>query len=89
MREDRVPEFLLRDVKKVRDATLRRRIAEAIEQVEAAERLEQIPGITRMSGESRLFRIRVGDSRLGLAVVDDTATFVRCLHRREIYRYFP
>jgi len=35
------------------------------------------------------FPFRVGDYRIGVIVEDDTMVFVRCLHRREIYRYFP
>lgn len=79
----------LRDVKNVRDAAMKRRIIGAIEQVEAAQRPDQVAGLSSITGESGAYRIRVGDYRLGLIIASDTATFVRCLHRREIYRYFP
>ena len=39
--------------------------------------------------DAALYRIRVGDYRLGLVFDGGTMTFVRCLNRREIYRYFP
>ena len=35
------------------------------------------------------WRIRVGDYRLGLAFEEEVVVFVRVLHRREVYRYFP
>ncbi|NPA92437.1 MAG: type II toxin-antitoxin system RelE/ParE family toxin, partial [Chloroflexi bacterium] len=35
------------------------------------------------------YRIRLGDYRLGLEIEGDTVVFVRFLHRRDIYRYFP
>jgi len=56
----------LRDVKNVRDAPMKRRIIGAIEQIEAARRLDQIAGLTSITGESGAYRIRVGDYRLGL-----------------------
>jgi mRNA interferase RelE/StbE len=33
--------------------------------------------------------MRLGDYRLGFVFEQGAITFVRCLHRREIYRYFP
>ncbi|MCC5620529.1 type II toxin-antitoxin system RelE/ParE family toxin [Nostoc sp. CHAB 5715] len=33
--------------------------------------------------------MRVGDYRIGFTVAGDTITFVRVLHRKDIYRYFP
>lgn len=40
-------------------------------------------------GRGAYYRIRVGDYRLGLEVEGDVVVFVRCLHRRDMYRYFP
>ena len=79
----------VRDLKKVRSESLRRHIREAIEQVEVSESLREIPDLVKMSGASGFYRIRVGDYRIGVAVEDDDVEFVRCLHRRDIYRYFP
>lgn len=66
-----------------------RRVREAIVRVEAAETLDELPNLTKLSGASGFYRIRVGDHRIGIAVEDDEVEFVRCLHRRDIYRYFP
>lgn len=40
-------------------------------------------------GEDRYYRIRMGDYRLGIIVEGEVVTFVRFLHRRDIYGYFP
>ena len=40
-------------------------------------------------GNENYYRFRVGDYRIGIVIEEDTVVFVRCLHRREIYRYFP
>jgi ribosomal-protein-alanine N-acetyltransferase len=42
-----------------------------------------------LRGSSDFYRIRVGDYRIGVAVEGDEVEFVRCLHRRDIYGYFP
>jgi len=65
------------------------RIREKIEDVESADALEDLPSIKKLSGGDDFYRIRVGDYRIGIAVEDGLVVFVRCLHRREIYRYFP
>jgi len=65
------------------------RIRKKIEDVEKADALEDLPGIKKLSGGDDFYRIRVGDYRIGLGVDDGLVVFVRCLHRRDIYRYFP
>jgi len=79
----------VRDLKKIQDEALRRRVKETIEKVEAAETLRELPNLTKLSGTSGFYRIRVGDYRIGIAVEGDEVEFVRCLYRRDIYRYFP
>ncbi len=79
----------LSDVKKIREARMRRAIADAIQNVESVDSVEKIRSIKRLSGHREYYRIRVGDWRVGLKINDNTVTFVRCLHRREVYRFFP
>jgi len=40
-------------------------------------------------GRGEYYRLRVGGYRVGLEVEGEAVVFVRYLHRREIYRYFP
>ena len=42
-----------------------------------------------MRSSREYFRIRIGDFRIGLRLENDTLIFVRCLNRKDIYRYFP
>ena len=37
----------------------------------------------------KAWRIRVGDYRIGIVLAGQTATFVRFLNRKDIYKYFP
>jgi mRNA interferase RelE/StbE len=77
------------DLRKTTDRSLLTRIRRTIEAVESAESLSAIPSLKRLVGSERAYRIRIGDYRLGLVIEGDEATFVRFLHRREIYRHFP
>ena len=75
--------------KKTKDANLRSRVQEIIQQVDDAERMDDIRNLKKLRAEGNCFRIRFGDYRIGLTIEGDTVCFVRCLHRSEIYRYFP
>jgi len=79
-----------RDIKKHRiDRELHSRIREIILETEAAETLSSIKNIKRLKSEGPYYRIRTGNYRLGLMVEGETVTFIRVLHRKEIYRFFP
>ncbi|MFH0795098.1 MAG: type II toxin-antitoxin system RelE/ParE family toxin [bacterium] len=78
-----------KDIRKLRDESLKRKLRHLIETVERASRLDGIPNLKRLTGKASCCRIRLGDYRVGLAIEADTVVFVRFLHRREIYRYFP
>ena len=79
----------LSDVKKLRDAKVQAAVRRAIENVEAAQSNDQIRSLKRLSGQRNSYRIRVGHWRIGIVIDGNTVTFVRCLNRREIYRFFP
>ena len=79
----------LRDLKAIRDKQLLSRVKEVIEHVEKTDSLTNLPNLKQLKREKNYYRIRIGEYRLGLAVQDDNVVFIRFLHRREIYRYFP
>ncbi len=60
-----------------------------IEQVESAATLDDISNLKKLKGGENYYRIRIGGYRCGLIVENDTVTFVRFLHRRDVYHYFP
>jgi len=77
------------DLSALTDAGLLRRIKRVIEQVEAARTFQQVPNLKRLDARGKYYRIRVGDYRVGFVFEHGAVTFVRCLNRKEIYRYFP
>ena len=77
------------DLSALTNAGLLRRVKRVIEQVEAARTFQKIPNLKRLDAKGKYYRIRVGDYRLGFVFEQGAVTFVRCLDRKEIYRYFP
>ena len=65
------------------------RVKEIIEEVELAETASRITNLKKLKGESDYYRIRFGNYRIGIKIEDDLVIFIRVLHRKEIYRYFP
>jgi len=79
----------IRDLEKIRNQSLKDKIRQVIELVKQAHNLQDIPHIRKLRGSERCYRIGLGNYRIGLAVEGDEVTFVRFLHRRDVYRYFP
>ena len=79
----------LRDLKRVRSKQLRRQVSQAIDNVKLAADIRDISSLKKLGGYETFYRIRIGDYRIGVEIVGDTVIFVRCLHRKDIYRYFP
>lgn len=78
-----------KDIRKIRSKAIRSKIKSIIETTESAGALEEVANIKKLKGVDGYFRIRVGDYRMGLLLQDETLYFIRFLHRREFYRYFP
>ncbi len=78
-----------RDLKKIRDGAIQSDIREIILQIESAESVAQITNLKKLRGRVAHYRIRVGDFRIGVVIESDTITFMRCLNRADIYKYFP
>ena len=78
-----------RDLKKIKNQDVRDRVRQVIANVEAATELQAIDDLKKLSGAEGFFRIRIGDYRIGLYLEGETVEFVRCLNRRDLYRYFP
>ena len=78
-----------RDLKNIRSEPVRHRVRSVIEEVEAAATLSDIRNLAKLRGRGDFYHIQIGRYRIGVAVEGDEVEFVRCLDRREVYRYFP
>ena len=81
----------LKDIRAIKDKTTLSYLEEFIKAVETADSLAQIPKLKKLKGKKNKlhYRSRIGNYRVGLVIEQDVVSFVRFLHRKEIYRYFP
>lgn len=79
----------LKDIESLGNSAIKTRIRKAIAQAEEAPTLSQVENLKKLKGGEPYYRIRVGDYHIGLVFHEDSLIFVRCLHRRDIYRYIP
>ncbi|MBI4473188.1 MAG: type II toxin-antitoxin system RelE/ParE family toxin [Acidobacteria bacterium] len=78
-----------KDLKAIKNKTVLEAVAKLIGVVEAAQNLRAIPDVKKLKAKGDYYRIKLGDYRVGITLNRDEITFVRCLDRKEIYRYFP
>ncbi len=78
-----------RDLKRIRNKAILRQVQQVIDQTKAAVTLSDVHNLKKMQGYETFYRIRLRDYRIGIEVVGERAIFVRILHRKDIYRYFP
>ncbi|NWF61500.1 MAG: type II toxin-antitoxin system RelE/ParE family toxin [Fischerella sp.] len=78
-----------KDLGNIHDEALLQRIKSVIEEVENAENLKDVGNLKKLKADGDYYRIRIGDYRIGLTVSEDVVIFVRVLHRKDVYRYFP
>ena len=85
----KIDKSFVKDAERIKDQRLLNRIASTIKKVIETDSLDKIHSVTKLKGESCYFRIRMGDYRIGLKAVGEMVYFIRILHRKEIYKYFP
>ena len=78
-----------KDLRNIKNRNLLNRIRETIEHIEKAQKLTDIANLKKLKGGSIYYRSRIGEYRIGLTIENNTVAFIRCLSRKEIYRYFP
>jgi mRNA interferase RelE/StbE len=64
-------------------------IVSIIELIETSSSLQELPNLKKLKGYSNYYRIRIGQYRMGIALIEDAVVLSRFLHRKEVYRFFP
>jgi mRNA interferase RelE/StbE len=86
----RVEKSFKRDVDKVKDKKVLRKLRTFISTIENADTIHEITHMKKIEGYESYYRMKVGDYRLGTEMVSNQEViFIRFLHRKDIYRYFP
>lgn len=79
----------VKDLEKITDQRLKQRVRDVILAVEEASALSDVGHVRKLRAGDNYYRIRVGDYRIGVVSDGETVVFVRFLHRKDLYRYFP
>lgn len=78
-----------KDLYTIKDKNILKKLKDVIIQCKLAENISVIKNIKKFQGYSTFYRIRMGEYRIGLELLNNELIFTRFLHRKEIYRYFP
>ena len=78
-----------KDLKLVKDRNLLTKLKQIILTCKQAEALGEINSLKKMQGYDSFYRIRLSDYRVGIEVLENEVIFVRFLHRKDIYKFFP
>ena len=78
-----------KDLRKIKSKSLLEKVKKTIQVVEAAQSLQEVRHVKKIQGKDNYYRITIGDYRVGILLDSDTVVFIRFLHRKEIYRFFP
>jgi mRNA interferase RelE/StbE len=86
--EIKIDKSFQKDTRRIKGKTVLQRIANTIANVQKANNLEDIKNLKKIQRTQSMYRIRIGDYRLGIIISDSSVEFIRCLHRKDIYKYF-
>ena len=79
----------LKDIDSIDNKRTKRIAEEFIDEVENTDNLRELKGIKKLKRHKYNYRKRIGDYRIGLHIEENTVEFIRFLHRKDIYKYFP
>ncbi len=89
MKVEYMPTFL-KDMKALKSTPVFESVKSLVfEEIPSYSSLDEISGFKKLMDANNAYRIRVGDYRIGFTFEEKTIVFVRILHRKDIYRYFP
>lgn len=78
-----------KDLDKITQPKDRKALLEVIKLVKEVNKLEDVPGVKKLTGFNDAFRIRSGNYRIGVFVDGKVVQFARVAHRKDIYKIFP
>lgn len=78
-----------KDLNKIKIKNIHLKVVEIIEEIKKAKDFSEIKNIIKIKGFKGFYRIRIGEYRIGLSMKGNTAIFIKFLHRKDIYKYFP
>ncbi|MCK9562884.1 MAG: hypothetical protein M0R02_09235 [Bacteroidales bacterium] len=75
---------------KIKDKKLAKRIEKAVIDVSNAKSLSELSNVKKLTGHTDMFRIRIGDYRIGIQLITSLSVeFLDFDKRNDFYKKFP
>jgi mRNA interferase RelE/StbE len=75
---------------KIKDKNILQRIESVIQKAEETDSFEQLSNTKKLIGFTVYYRIKIGDYRIGLELINpNEIRLITILHRKDIYKKFP
>lgn len=78
-----------KDLVRIKEDKIKAKVRQIISEVKQIKNQQEIRNLKKLKNYTTYYRIRVGDYRIGVEIVENKIIFVRLLHRKDIYKYFP
>jgi len=87
--EIKIDKSFQKDTNRIKDKSILLKVANTIEAIQKVQNIMEIRNLKKLRGAQATYRIKIGDYRIGIIISESTVEFIRCLHRKDIYKYFP
>jgi mRNA interferase RelE/StbE len=85
----KVSKIFDKELSKINDQKLKKSVFEIIKLVQQVNDIRGIPQLKKLKGHQNFYRIRLGQYRAGIAIINNTVEFLVIDHRKDVYKRFP
>ena len=79
-----------RTLTKLKNVTVLKKVERTITKLEAAQSLNDVLEVSKLTGYKKYYKIRLGDYRIGLEKINSTKIrLIIIANRKDIYKIFP
>ena len=79
----------LKNIKKIDDKNQKKQIEKLLLTIKNVDNINEIKNLKKLKRSKNSYRIKLNNYRLTFKYFDNTIHFYYCLHRKDIYKFFP
>lgn len=86
----KIDKSFIKSLDKLKVSDIKLKLEKILTELENAKSLTQVKQIKKLQGYKDYYRIKSGDYRIGIRLLDkNTIVLITIAHRKEIYKVFP
>ncbi|WP_026902498.1 type II toxin-antitoxin system RelE family toxin [Pedobacter glucosidilyticus] len=86
----KIDKSFIKSLDKLKVSEIKLKLEKILTELENAKSLTQVKQIKKLQGYKDYYRIKSGDYRIGIRLLDkNTIVLITIAHRKEIYKVFP